>query len=194
MELINWALLGEAVEFYKSYGFSQIETPWYIDVNTINITCDNPQAIVSVDTNDEAYCPTYKGLVGSAEQGFLQLAKDGELPHVNYVSCGPCFRLEEFDELHQPQFMKVELFSRCENEQIALSAAKQLLYTSFKFMCLKHECHIVDTDDGYDIEINGIEVGSYGARHHKDIGWWAYGTGIAEPRFTLAINKGKEHG
>ena len=48
----------------------------------------------------------------------------------------------------------------------------------------------VKTDEGYDLEINGIEVGSYGARYHAKIGWWAYGTGLAEPRYTTAMNKG----
>jgi hypothetical protein len=47
-------------------------------------------------------------------------------------------------------------------------------------------------DDGtFDLILNGIEIGSYGARafHHPVHGrtiHWSYGTGIAVPRFTLA--------
>jgi hypothetical protein len=41
------------------------------------------------------------------------------------------------------------------------------------------------TDDCMDLTINGIEVGSYGKREFKNIKW-IYGTGLAEPRFSIA--------
>jgi hypothetical protein len=44
---------------------------------------------------------------------------------------------------------------------------------------------IVKTEIGHDIELNGIEIGSYGWRQNQDI-IWAYGTGLAEPRFSIA--------
>jgi hypothetical protein len=48
----------------------------------------------------------------------------------------------------------------------------------------------VKTDVGYDLEINGIEVGSYGRREVGDF-TWVYGTGLALPRFSQALNRGK---
>jgi elongation factor P--beta-lysine ligase len=184
MTQINWSHIGDAIEFYKNHGFEYIDTPWYIDVNTIMITCPFPNSIALVDTHNSSKL----GLVGSAEQGFLQLAKDGKITNKNYVSCGPCFRLEEIDATHQPQFMKVELFSLCKDEQQAHDAKRQMMYAAFKFLAIDDTCpHIIRTGDGYDIEINNIEVGSYGVRHHKDIGWWAYGTGLAEPRYAFSL-------
>jgi hypothetical protein len=47
---------------------------------------------------------------------------------------------------------------------------------------------IVATDEGYDININGIEVGSYGFREIGDF-MWVYGTGLAEPRFSQAVGR-----
>ena len=44
---------------------------------------------------------------------------------------------------------------------------------------------IVKTEEGLDIELNGIEIGSYGYRSYKDF-HWIYGTALAEPRFSLA--------
>jgi hypothetical protein len=47
-----------------------------------------------------------------------------------------------------------------------------------------------DTDNvlQYDIQYNGIELGSYGIRS-CDFLEWIYGTAIAEPRLTLAIKQ-----
>ena len=178
MTNINWSNIAQATEFYQAHGFEYIETPWIADYDTLAFTCSDVDRIITVDDN--------KGLVGSAEQGFMQLAIDGKLPHVNYVSAGPCFRVEEYDELHQPQFFKVELFTLC-NADNAAYAANELLNRAWKFMkCVPNK---VQTDDGFDLEINGIEVGSYGTRYHELIGWWAYGTGLAEPRYTLALSQ-----
>ena len=45
---------------------------------------------------------------------------------------------------------------------------------------------IVETDEGWDINVGGIEVGSYGSRSIHDH-LWVYGTGLAEPRFSQAL-------
>jgi hypothetical protein len=42
---------------------------------------------------------------------------------------------------------------------------------------------IEKTKEGSDLTIDGIEIGSYGVRNHKNI-IWVYGTGLAEPRFS----------
>jgi hypothetical protein len=44
---------------------------------------------------------------------------------------------------------------------------------------------LVPIADTYDIEINGIEVGSYGIRSVDDV-QYIYGTGLALPRYSTA--------
>jgi aspartyl/asparaginyl-tRNA synthetase len=182
--MIDWKLLGEAVEHYKSLGFEYVETPWFVDFSTALITCEPHQAI-SYNYNDTT-TDAPKSLVGSAEQGFLQLEREGKLDSVNYVSCGPCFRIEDnYTVMHLPQFMKVELYVRCSDENSAVAASRELVYSAAQFM-RSVRSDIVKTDEGWDLERNGIEVGSYGARYDEEIGHWAYGTGLALPRFTRA--------
>jgi len=184
MEHINWLLLGESIQFYKNRGFKYIETPWFVESANCLITCDNRNALVEIKDTYEDW-----SLVGSAEQGFIQHAKDGRLATNNYVSCGPCFRKEPtFDELHHPQFMKVELFTLCDSENDANNAAQNFIKQAFVYMAQhSSNLNIITTSDGQDIELNDIEVGSYGYRYDNNIGWWAYGTGLAEPRFSQAI-------
>jgi seryl-tRNA synthetase len=179
MKNINWQLISEAVEFYKSHGFEYIETPWIVPTDVMQITCPDFDKMRELNNG-------YSGMVGSAEQGFLSLAMKDQLPKVNYVSAGPCFRIENYDELHQSQFFKVELFVRCDTDRSAFIAAKELRNRAHKFM--NYVPDVVYTDEGSDLEINGIEVGSYGARYHENVGWWAYGTGLAEPRYTQALS------
>lgn len=45
---------------------------------------------------------------------------------------------------------------------------------------------VINTDEGFDIEINGHELGSYGIRKHEYLSW-IYGTGCAEPRMSNLI-------
>ena len=47
---------------------------------------------------------------------------------------------------------------------------------------------IIKTDIGYDITINGEELGSYGIRKCEFLKW-IYGTGCAEPRLSTLIKK-----
>ena len=118
------------------------------------------------------------------------MAREGLLDSVNYVSAGPCFREEPtYDDLHLPQFFKVELFVRCKDEHEGRFAANELLYRAKRFMQDQSTVplSIVEEGFGWDLELNGIEVGSYGYRCADGVGFWAYGTGIAEPRFSQAL-------
>jgi len=177
MKNINWKLISNAVEFYQDHGFKYIETPWFVSLEALEITCEKRSNIYRVAGKG--------GLVGSAEQAFLQLSIDNQLEGVNFVSAGPCFRNERVDDLHQNQFFKVELFTRCVNSEESKFAAWEVLKRAEKFM--GDSATVVETQAGWDIEINGIEVGSYGRRYHDAVGWWVYGTGIAEPRYTQAL-------
>lgn len=99
---IYWALIPRALLHYKTYDYEYIEVPWVISEEALRVTL--PSDRVGHRTQDGP-------LVGSAEQGFVQMYLDGEL--------------------------------------------------------------------------NGIEIGSYGYRSYREL-HWIYGTGLAEPRFTLA--------
>ena len=135
-------------------------------------------------------------LVGSAEQSFIHLDSIGELGNGKFVACTPCFRNEDYiDELHQRSFMKVELyrndtanpddlagfidevvcFYRTRLNRSNPEAFKKLVVRKF-------------SDGTADLELGGIEIGSYGVRSYGDT-HWMYGTAIAEPRFSTALAK-----
>jgi hypothetical protein len=46
---------------------------------------------------------------------------------------------------------------------------------------------VIETEDGWDLELLGIEVGSYGIRRIGDV-QYMYGTGLAEPRFGQVLS------
>lgn len=179
---IDYAVISDAVHYYEQHGYTYIETPWVTPVDTLMITCPARGNVFEVTGMG--------GLVGSAEQGFLELAlQDKIYPGMKWISAGPCFRNEPVDETHQKTFFKVELFFYTRDQESAARAAKDMLETAYGFMLLRSpdaRPQIVDEGFGWDININGIEVGSYGYRYHEKIGFWAYGTGVAEPRFTQA--------
>jgi hypothetical protein len=168
---IDWRILADAIAYYESLGYEYVETPWVVPLDVLRITFDGNH----LETGDG------RGLVGSAEQGFLAL----DLPLGRYVSCSPCFRGDEPDELHHSDFMKVELFvtSSSSTVESVISDAKNLLsrYCS---------CEVVETQEGFDIECGGVELGSYGERKQNNFRW-VYGTGVALPRLSQAVAKEK---
>jgi hypothetical protein len=116
-------------------------------------------------------------LVGSAEQAFLD-----QPPEFDAVAITPCFRWGDAgkSKLHMPYFMKVELWSRTRTPAMLAGLAQEFLGGM-----------IVVTPDGLDIELNGIEVGSYGCRVDLQDREYCYGTGLAEPRWSLAKKEEK---
>lgn len=185
MENVNWRYIEQAVDHYKLWNFTYVETPWRTDPKINEITLPKG-AKMFTDSSGHA-------LVGSAEQGFLQLMTEGKLKrNVKYVSAGPCFRDDPVDDIHQKQFFKVELFAALENKEIADGVAINMLESAERFFRLlaPHGVEIVKESHGYDIQLHGIEIGSYGVRSHEGIGYWAFGTGIAEPRFSYAERLG----
>jgi hypothetical protein len=181
MQNVDWNLISKSVNYYVNRGFQYQETSWIVPRSTSLITCPSVDNIFPT-MHDQS-------LVGSAEQGFLQLVLDGQLPTDKaFVSAGPCFRNEMVDRYHQHQFFKVELFLHSLDQETAAASAKNFLNQAYGFMVLHSNTqpNIVDEGFGWDININGIEVGSYGYRYQEELGFWAYGTGLAEPRFSLA--------
>jgi seryl-tRNA synthetase len=175
---IHWDLIAEAMEFYTGEGFTPVETPWIASAKAVAITC--PRGLVPM------MVPGLGALVGSAEQGFLDMELKGALPKGRFISCGPCFRDEAVDALHQKTFFKVELYQNAKVTDISL---EQMINQAKGFF----ESHLnagpvvrETTEFGYDLTLNGVEIGSYGIRHTRDVSW-IYGTGLALPRFTQAL-------
>lgn len=187
---IDWSLIGKAVDFYYSARFKYIEVPWIVEPLTIMATLPQGRRPFYVDSCDPRV--DVSALVGSAEQSFLQMMLDGKLSRGSYVAVSPCFRDDDVDELHHKDFVKCELIvvtdgpsSLARVRELAMEAA--LFFRKIGGVDSQH-LRLVETDTGLDLELGGIEIGSYGARswegHH-----WIYGTGCAEPRFSQAMGK-----
>lgn len=177
---IDWLLLGEAVDFYRKAGYEYVELPYAVKREITDITLPPELGDPMMLSHRSIREPL--ALVGSAEQSFL----DADLEPGLYVGCTPCFRAEAcYDSFRQPHFMKVELFDSRERPD-----AWTLMFSAMAFMSMKGANPVVEpTSAGWDLMVNGIEVGSYGRRSHAcdDVTLqWAYGTGLALPRFTVA--------
>lgn len=186
---VNWSRLGRAVDFYRQRGYQYVEVPWAVSPEATAITCPRPEFTAEVEG--------WGSLVGSAEQSFIQMLMDETLTPGKYVACSPCVRLGDVqDDLHQVGFMKVELFRTDRTDD---SAVESVIEDARLFMNLELSEHFifnrtaapyvdrVQTPEGFDLELHGIEVGSYGRRSHPRM-WsdWICGTGLAEPRFSTA--------
>lgn len=176
---IDYSLLFSALNYYKKQGFIELSVPWVVPRETCEQTM--PTGIVLTEKLD-LWIGT---LVGSAEQSFFQLAKEGKLKQdLSYVALTPCFRYDNYDELHFPYFMKIELF-RLGKEDFSFEFMESAMYL-FKYVGL--DSFVETTNIGHDlVSKTGIELGSYGHRTVDDLSW-TYGTGLAEPRFTTAYN------
>jgi hypothetical protein len=181
---IDWTLLGRAVDFYKARGYTYVEAPWAVSEETLAITCPNPRFAARVDH--------LGALVGSAEQSFLHLDLAGDLGAGCFVACTPCFRLGDHgDGLHFPYFMKVELYR---NDHDVMALFKMLGDAGELYRELGAPADALQapqTEEGVDITLNGIEIGSFGFRTHESadgsLHHWTYGTGLALPRFSQAL-------
>jgi hypothetical protein len=117
---------------------------------------------------------------------------DGKLAPGSYVTASPCFRDDEVDELHFKDFFKVELsvvLNRMAPYEYVRSLAVEadVFFRRTGTLPAEH-LRMVETPIGLDIELGGIEIGSYGARYYEGH-HWVYGTGLAEPRFSQAMAK-----
>lgn len=186
---IDWGRIARAVDFYKSKGFSYVEVPWMVDDRFVQVTYPD-------DCPQESCFQTPKGtLVGSAEQSFLAFVSGGygEYGSKKLVAVTPCFRDHQpDDEFHQPWFMKVELYS----EELYFRADELMRLAGEFFVSEGVSLTLEETEIGFDWKVGDIEIGSYGNRlwsntKHNKIAW-SYGTGLAEPRFSQALDKQKK--
>jgi hypothetical protein len=190
----------DVIRYYERAGFKWLDVPWVVSEEAINLT--RPPWVVG---DPPSYVSGGKKLfpVASAEQSFLQMQLDavdaGQRMTGSYVTMSPCFRNEPvIDELHLPYFMKVELISwdkTTEEDLSKMVAGARLLFEDHLWVDVIHN---TDPDPigikAYDIvtHYSGIELGSYGIREHGRVGRWLYGTGLAEPRFSTALEKEPE--
>lgn len=171
MSIIDADLLMKAMNFYQGLGYKPIPAPMLVDKDVVELT---------LPKGNKAKEHLGKYYVGSAEQSFYQLIKDGMKPDGSYMMITPCERDEVEDELHLGIFVKVELVSTVKTKYEILKDVSDFLYKSY----IGHKW--VETEGGgFDLEVNGIEVGSYGANKYLEYNI-NYGTGIAFPRLTQA--------
>lgn len=181
---IDWKRLARAHAFFESKGYQYVEVPWAVPEELVKITIPPGAVPIAVRGADAV-------LVGSAEQGFLDIVANGTyaLWHDGlYFSISPCFRGEPVVHRGHTQltFMKLELFAPTAlKSHILLDDAEQFM-TSEGARLVR-----VSTKDGIDLECAGIEVGSYGVRQYNHVKW-SYATGLAEPRFSYALQVQEE--
>lgn len=178
---INWKILSDAERYYKNkLKSTYIEVPWLVSENTRKITSDSIEFITN-----------YGQLVGSAEQGFLQLILDNKLSLSNdkyYHSISPCFREDNIDAIHEHFFMKLELIYLPKNTTELKKLDKMIKVANF-FFSKYTKTKVINTSYlNFDIvtKETDIELGSYGIREYNGIKW-IYGTGVSLPRLSIAI-------
>lgn len=184
---IDYQMLGQAVHEYQLRGYRYVECPWMVPDKAIRATLpgDAPywEAAVRCDYDEgrrDAFVESY-GLVGSAEQSFLTL----DLPPGPYVGITPCFRWEVEENIFtRYTFMKVELFVTSEDAEV-----QNVMDDAYEVMSLlgnTSAIQVTGTEEGFDFNLFGVEVGSYGERATTEQAW-IYGTGLALPRFSVAL-------
>jgi len=194
--MVDYKLLGESVDFYKKEGFNYIEAPWYVSDEIKSIT--RPE---NCSKEFDYYLPlNNKFLVASGEQSFLYLYSKGFISEGTYQTITPCFRFEEINILHKKVFMKNELIKlfnvRLLDSEIKSTVLEQLDIANafFSVIGIKNievrEVKQSNSIMNYDIEADGIELGSYGYREYKDM-YWIYSTGCAEPRTSIVLRMQK---
>lgn len=181
---IDWQLLAKGLKYYEDFGYKRIEVPWAVTRDVAELT---------MPKDAEPICAGELILVGSAEQGFLAIEELLSPSHL-YCSISPCFRGEDYIVRGHTQltFMKIELFGVIRNNAPDLTL-RQIIFSAKNFFEDNlprngSSIELKETDIGYDIEINGVEVGSYGTRTVGNK-TWVYGTGLAEPRFSYALKQ-----
>lgn len=176
--MIDYQRLSYSIEYYETYGFKRIEVPWTVSKAVSDITRP-PEA------SDFTIQEKNKVLVASAEQGFLYLYLKGFLSLGKYQAISPCFRDESFDLTHTKYFMKNELII---TDDVTLDSLYHVINIckSFYEYHLGCEIKILETGNNtFDLNANGVEVGSYGIRSCPYL-TWIYATGVAEPRASMA--------
>lgn len=181
--MINYGIIDASIQYYETWKFKRIESPWTVTEEISNIT--KPTGAREFKLVHE----NGKVLVASGEQSFLYLYLKGFLPKGMYQTVTPCWRFENFDPLHTKYFIKNELIitDRVTEGTLAGIIARAKIffgeYIPFKDIDIVNTGH-----NAYDLQYKGDELGSYGIRK-CDFLEWVYGTGVAEPRLSQILHK-----
>jgi hypothetical protein len=179
--MINYTIIADSIEYYKAHGFKRIESPWTVTSAISAIT-------KPIEAENFSIIEKNKVLVASGEQSFLYLYNKGFLPKGMFQTVTPCFRNDVFDTLHTKYFIKNELIK---TDVVNESELTRMIKTAAIFFekYLGIDVQIVKTGImSYDINYKDIELGSYGIRKCAFL-TWIYGTGVAEPRLSMVLNK-----
>lgn len=170
-------ILDRAIGYYCEAGYEYVDVPTFVPFRVINATI--PEEFRR--SNDNQF-------IGSAEQGFLAL--EG-LPHGRYQSTTLCYRPGDAgrSEIYREVFAKNELHVICDSmgeAKLQLECMLDIVHGFFKGVGLR-VVRVAFRDGSFDYEAQGIEVGSYGIRRNPFTeNLYVYGTGVAEPRFSIA--------
>lgn len=192
--MINYSMLAQASQYYSDLGYERIEAPWLVSKEISDVTKPLGASTFIVQKDIEQ---KQKAFVSSGEQSFLYLINKGHLPSSGrFHTITPCLRNDMWDEIHMKQFMKLELIYYVTTvENYFVTEPFNLELDKMVDTCLKYftklagtsnTVEVIKTDQGYDINMNGIEIGSYGIRSCL-FAEWIYGTGLAEPRFSRIL-------
>lgn len=185
---INLAILFEASHFWEMKGFEKTTVPLYVDEDVMEKTCPPDVRDGRIKHTDG------KSVVASAEQSFLQMDKEGELPIGKLQALTPCYRDEaKLDDIHKNVFLKLELYNPTKDkktgERESLELARDMTHLLHHLGLPFEHMVIVSESGGFDVKYKGVELGSYGVRQNLSGDWYVYGTGLAEPRTSLALEK-----
>lgn len=188
--MIDYKIIYEATEHYKRLGYNLIDVPWIVSEASVDST-KPPGATSFYVTDPGSTKKHHQCLVASGEQSFVEVRAD-LCPGRKYQCVTPCFRHEKYDELHLPWFMKCELILplwKGDDVEKAVDTVLKDAYDFFRRYASYEGSPVkVRTDIGWDINMLGIEVGSYGYREYDGFRW-VYGTGVAEPRLSYVRRK-----
>lgn len=179
---INTQHILQALNYYQQF-FQIITVPLCVDKESVFHTLPKNNPFISPlerNNQDTSY------YVGSAEQSFINLYNDGVLSKGSYLALTPCQRTEIEDDIHFSIFLKIELIIIGEHKRDYVLSLAHKFFNTFS-----ENINIIPSgnkEHELDILINNIEVGSYGINNMKDGVPYTYGTGIAEPRLTYALN------
>lgn len=176
---IDYQRLLSARDWYDARGYRFIEVPWLVPDEAYHVT----------SPTDRKWLQTPLGnVIASGEQSFIHLLQTGKLKtHVQdtqFQTLTPCFRDEPvLDDLHQTHFVKVELIN------LDVNCLFTVIHDAQDFFSRFINTKIVQTSArSWDIVTSEheIELGSYGVRFCA-AGSFIYGTGLAEPRLSVAL-------
>lgn len=181
---INTDLLMNALIFYTNLNYEPFSSPMLVDLDTIHSTI-----LPTRNIKPKEHSNSNLFYVGSAEQSYIQLLKENKVSPFQrkMMLITPCQRDEFiYDETHLEIFLKIELIINGENSTQELLKDVLSFYKSVSIYPETVELG----NDLFDLELNNIEIGSFGSRvislNNKSTEY-TYGTGLALPRISQAV-------